>query len=191
MDAPGKRGNIVRAALELFVENGFHGAPMAMIADKAGVGAGTIYRYFKCKDELITELFDEMAHKLVAALQANYDPHKPLRERFIQIGKTYIAYAISHPLDFRYMELYQNSPYGIPFRRARILSRKDSQGIVIGLFDEAIAQQVIKDLPLPTLIALAFGPLKTVIRDHIFDFFMLYDALIVRTIEACWDGIKR
>ncbi|HLA27163.1 MAG TPA: helix-turn-helix domain-containing protein [Syntrophales bacterium] len=39
-----KRGEIIQAALELIAEQGFHGAPMALIADKAGVGAGTIYR---------------------------------------------------------------------------------------------------------------------------------------------------
>jgi len=47
-----KRDDIVQAALELIAENGFHGAPMAMIADRAGVGAGTIYRYFENKDLL-------------------------------------------------------------------------------------------------------------------------------------------
>jgi len=53
MTKPDKRDDIVRAALELIAENGFHGAPMAMIADKAGVGAGTIYRYFENKEVLI------------------------------------------------------------------------------------------------------------------------------------------
>jgi len=42
-----KREEIMQAALELIAEHGFHGAPMAMIAEKAGVGAGTIYRYFR------------------------------------------------------------------------------------------------------------------------------------------------
>jgi len=51
-----KRAEIIRAALELIAEHGFHGAPMAMIAEKAGVAAGTIYRYFESKDVLITEL---------------------------------------------------------------------------------------------------------------------------------------
>jgi AcrR family transcriptional regulator len=55
-----KRAEIIRAALELIAEHGFHGAPMAMIAEKAGVAAGTIYRYFESKDILITELHREL-----------------------------------------------------------------------------------------------------------------------------------
>ena len=58
-----KREEIMQAALELIAEHGFHGAPMAMIADKAGVGAGTIYRYFESKDVLITELYRELEEK--------------------------------------------------------------------------------------------------------------------------------
>jgi AcrR family transcriptional regulator len=48
-----KRAALLEAALELFAENGFHGAPTSLIAERAGVGVGTIYRYFKDKDELI------------------------------------------------------------------------------------------------------------------------------------------
>ncbi|HEX9157545.1 MAG TPA: helix-turn-helix domain-containing protein, partial [Syntrophales bacterium] len=67
-----KREEIMRAALELIAEHGFHGAPMAMIADRAGVGAGTIYRYFEGKDALITELYRELEGKLLAYLQEGY-----------------------------------------------------------------------------------------------------------------------
>lgn len=49
----------------------------------------------------------------------------------------------------------------------------------------------MKELPLIILFALAFGPLMAVARDHILGFISMDEALILRTIEACWDGIKR
>ncbi len=52
-----KRCAIVRATLDLVAEQGFHGAPMALVAERAGVAAGTIYRYFESKDVLINEVF--------------------------------------------------------------------------------------------------------------------------------------
>lgn len=64
MSKSDKRDEIVRAALELIAEHGFHGAPMASIADRAGVGAGTIYRYFENKDVLITELYRELEERI-------------------------------------------------------------------------------------------------------------------------------
>ncbi|MBQ4491867.1 MAG: helix-turn-helix transcriptional regulator, partial [Deltaproteobacteria bacterium] len=48
-----RRTSILEAALGLIAERGFHGTPAALIAERAGVGVGTIYRYFRDKDELI------------------------------------------------------------------------------------------------------------------------------------------
>jgi len=61
-----KREEIIRASLELIAEHGFHGSPMSMIADRAGVAAGTIYRYFENKDALIIALFGEIDEKIGA-----------------------------------------------------------------------------------------------------------------------------
>jgi len=191
MDTSGKRDDIIRVALELFAENGFHGTPMSMIAEKADVGAGTIYRYFENKDVLINELFSNLERKFMAAIQDGYDPDKPMRERFIHISTSLLMYSISHPLYFRYIEQYQNSPYGVSFRRDKLMGKSDDHDLLKELFDQGVAQQVLKDLPLPALFALAFGPLIAIARDHILGFFILDDALILKTVEACWDGIKR
>jgi len=186
-----KRGEIIQAALELIAEHGFHGAPMAMIADKAGVGAGTIYRYFENKDVLITELYRKLEEKIMAALQEGYSVEKPLRERFLHLGTALLRYFIANPLYFRYMEQYYNSPYGASMRRDRLLGKSDNRDIFKNLFEQGISQQVLKDLPILVLFALAFGPMFALARDHILGFAILDDTVIVQSIEACWDGIKR
>ena len=191
MTKPDKRDEIVRAALELIAENGFHGAPMAMIADKAGVGAGTIYRYFENKEVLINELYQELEQRFYAYLMQGYYPDKPIRERFIHLGTAILRYCISNPLDFRYLEQFHNSPYGVVHRRDKIFGEADEQDVYRELFEEGVAQQVIKELPLVVLFALAFGPLITVARDHILGFVIMDEALIGLTIAACWDGLKR
>lgn len=48
-----KREGLLRAALELVAEHGFHGAPIQRIPNHAGVGMGTVYRYFRNKNALI------------------------------------------------------------------------------------------------------------------------------------------
>lgn len=186
-----KRDEIVRAALEIIAEHGFHGAPMAMIADKAGVGAGTIYRYFENKDVLINELYRELEERIYAAVLAGYAPEKPIRERFLYLGTAVLGYFIANPLDFRYLEQYHNSPYGVACRRDKLMGEREERDIYRELFEEGVAQQVVKDFPLVVLFALTFGPLLAVARDHILNFIVLDDDLILRTIEACWDGVKR
>ena len=191
MSKPEKRDEIVRAALELIAEHGFHGAPMAMIADRAGVGAGTIYRYFENKDVLITELYRDLEDRIYPIIMEGYAEVKPFRERFLHLGTALLRYFIENPLDFRYLEQFHNSPYGVAVRRDRILGEREGCDVYRELFEEGIAQQVLKDVPLTILFALAFGPLLSVARDHILSFITLDDALVSRTIEACWDAVRR
>ena len=56
-----KRNRILKAAGAVFAENGFSQSTVAMIAKRAGVADGTIYLYFKNKDDLLTQFFN---HKI-------------------------------------------------------------------------------------------------------------------------------
>ena len=183
-----KRDEIVRAALELIAEHGFHGAPMAMIAKQAGVGAGTIYRYFESKDVLIREIYACLEVQVLTAIKENYP--EELHDQFLHICKCLIRYFQASPLEFRFIEQFHNSPYGIDCRREKFLGRKNKD-LVTELFEAGQQQQIIKELPLPILSALTFGPLVDVCRDHILQFIELDDALIDRIIAAIWDAIRR
>ena len=192
MSKPDKRDEIVRAALELIAGQGFHGAPMAMIAERAGVGAGTIYRYFENKDVLINELYLDIEKHLKQSLHDGYSPEKPFRERFVHLGTTLLRFFIDCPLKFRYLEQFHNSPYGVAFRRDTLLGDSASGCDVFReLFEQGVSQQILKDFPLVILFALFFGPVVSVARDHILGFVELDEAMIQRIIEACWDAIKR
>lgn len=186
-----KRADVMQAALELMAEQGFHGAPMAEIAEKAGVGAGTIYRYFENKDVLITELHRELEERISATLLEGYPVERPLRERFLYLIGGLLRYFIVHPLHFRYLEQCFNSPYGISLHRDRLLGKSSNHDIVMDIFEQGIEQQVLKELPKAVLFSLAFGPMILLMRDHISGFIVLDEALIKQTTEACWDGIKR
>lgn len=184
-----KRDEIVRAALDLFVEQGFHGAPMALIAERAGVGAGTIYRYFENRDILIRELYGELEKAMFPALLAEYDQTADFRTRFLHLGTRLLQYFIAHPHHFRYLEQYHHSPYGVAYRRDKLLGKAGQCDVFRELFEEAAAAGAVKDFPLAILFSLALGPLLAVARDNILGFVQLDTATIVRTIAACWDAI--
>ncbi len=185
-----KRSEIVHAALELIAENGFHGAPMAMIAERANVGAGTIYRYFENKDVLINGLCQDLEERMYPVILTGYSADSPLRDRFLHLGAALLRYFIGNPLDFRFLEQFHNSPYGVEHRRDKILGKNAGYNVFRELFQAGVSRQVMKDLPLVILFALAFGPLLAVARDHILNFITLDDDLIARTVEASWDGIR-
>lgn len=186
-----KHDEIVRTSLKLFTEKGFHGVPMSLIAKKAGVGAGTIYRYFESKDALIKELHHDLEEKISLYLRHGYSTEQPLKDRFLYLIRKLLQYFIAHPLHFRYMEQYFNSPYGISLHRDRVLGKPGSHDILMDIFVEGIERQILKDFPKAALFSIAFGPLISLMRDHIIGLVTLDESLIKQATEACWDGIKR
>jgi hypothetical protein len=61
----------------------------------------------------------------------------------------------------------------------------------MNLFKQGIAQKVLKDMPFFVHAALTFSPLTALARDHTLELIKLDDDMIMKSIEACWDGIKR
>jgi len=139
-----KREAILQATLELVAEHGFHDAPCSLIAERAGVAAGTIYRYFENKDMLILELYRELETKINTALLDGYSLDNPFRERFIHLVTGLLNFFILHPKEFKYVEQFHNSPYGVVFRRDRFMGQSEDCGIYVELFKQGIKQQVLK-----------------------------------------------
>ena len=68
-----KREAILQAALELFVERGFYGTAVPEIADRASVGAGTIYRYFESKEALVNAIYRQEKLRFGHLGEAEYE----------------------------------------------------------------------------------------------------------------------
>lgn len=186
--ATDKRGAIIRAAMELVAEQGFHGTPTSQIAQKAGTGVGTIYRYFKDKDELIEEIHTQVHGVFLSTFAETYHPKLPVRENYLRIFIALTRQFVAHPFEIRFMEQYYNSPYGIAKKRSE---EYVAEKPLFRFFEQGKQQLAIKDFPLDVLMSLSFGPLIFVTRDHLNGFVNLDDALIAAVVEASWDAIKR
>jgi len=72
---------ISQAAVHVFSREGFHHARMAAIAEEAGVAVGTIYNYFKDKDDLMLSIFEENFHFRMDFLKQLGHTSLPLRDQ--------------------------------------------------------------------------------------------------------------
>jgi TetR/AcrR family transcriptional regulator, fatty acid metabolism regulator protein len=61
-----KRDAILRAATKVFAQNGFFQSQVADVARVAGVAAGTVYLYFKGKDDLLVSIFERSMEDVLA-----------------------------------------------------------------------------------------------------------------------------
>ena len=79
-----KREAILRAAIDVFAERGFFNAQVADVARAAGVAAGTVYLYFRGKDDLLVSIFERTMRAAIADGRACVapltDPIAQLRE---------------------------------------------------------------------------------------------------------------
>jgi TetR/AcrR family fatty acid metabolism transcriptional regulator len=78
-----KREAILRAATRVFARNGYFNSKVADIAGAAGVADGTVYLYFKSKEEILHSIFDRSVDEAVAdgrkQLEKLDDPREKLR----------------------------------------------------------------------------------------------------------------
>jgi AcrR family transcriptional regulator len=186
-----KQKAILNAALELFSEQGFHDAPMAQLAEQAHVGVGSIYRYFKDKNKLIEELYKEVDEALQMAIINGVDPTLSTKQQFLHLITNLIHFLKDHPHEFKFLEQYYHSPFGIDKKREKLLleNPSDSQTPFIKLFSGNSSKDV-KTLPAQALYALAFGPVLFLIRDAMAGLIKLDEALITQVAEGCWDAIS-
>jgi TetR/AcrR family fatty acid metabolism transcriptional regulator len=78
-----KRDAILRAATKVFAQNGYFQSQVADVARVAGVAAGTVYLYFKSKDDLLVSIFERSMSEVLAegrvAVQGVADAGERLR----------------------------------------------------------------------------------------------------------------
>src|SRR6478752_6389276 len=79
-----KRDALLRAAIDTFAARGFFNAQVADVARAAGVAAGTVYLYFRGKDDLLVSIFDRTMKTAIAegrrSVERLADPRDRLRE---------------------------------------------------------------------------------------------------------------
>ena len=89
------RERIVNAALELIAEGGYVNAPVAAVAERAGVAVGTVYRYFPSKSDLFAEVFRVASQHEVDAMRAGAADGGPASERIAAGTETFARRALA------------------------------------------------------------------------------------------------
>jgi len=86
-DKATKRDAILRAAIETFAARGFFNAQVADVARTAGVAAGTVYLYFRGKDDLLISIFERTMTEAIAAGRESVAAKRGAIERLREIAR--------------------------------------------------------------------------------------------------------
>jgi TetR/AcrR family transcriptional regulator, fatty acid metabolism regulator protein len=85
-----KRELILRAAISVFAHNGYFNSKVADIAREAGVADGTVYLYFKSKEEILHSIFDRSVDRAVADARQEVESISDPREKLRRIAHLHL-----------------------------------------------------------------------------------------------------
>ena len=106
-----KREAILDAALALFGERTFDGTAMPVLADRAGVGTGTIYRYFPSKDALVNALYQRWKLAFADVMAPPFPDLLTTREQFGVLWARLVYFARANPVAFTFLETHHHAGY--------------------------------------------------------------------------------
>lgn len=146
-----KQEQILQAALKLFVENGFHGTPTSRIAQEAGVSNGTLFHYYKTKDELVVALYIYIKTNFTGCIDKARIEGETIKSSFKRMYISSMYWAIGNPVEFRFTQQFHSSPYLSMVSHEEILKQTR---YLMDFMQEAINVRVLKPLPVDMLFTL-------------------------------------
>lgn len=191
MAEPGadKREAILKTALVLFTGRGFFGTPTSLISKEAGVATGTLFFYFKTKEELIDTLYRRTKEEAAEAMCRGLHKEKTTKAKLYRLGRNAVAWGIEHPDKMKFMEQFAHSPFVSTSAQEEGMSRflflKD---LIRDGIREGSVREYDPDL-LIFMMASAFSGLiarVAVAKDR-----KESEEIIEQGLEFVWDGLKR
>jgi len=164
-----KRARIMDAAIKVFAERGFHTATVAEIARAAGVADGTIYLYFKSKDDLLLRLFDEKMSVLLLEMRSALALVSASPDKLRTFIKLHLSLVERNPdlASVLIVELRQSAQFLKTADRAKLASYVDliaelvREGQESGQLSQSIAPAAVKRAIFGALDELALGWLQS------------------------------
>ena len=179
---------IYKATLELVKERGLAGITMGDISKAASIATGTLYIYFKNKEELIKALFTECREQSAQQYFAGINANDPFEKRMQKLFTNIIGYKIM----FFEVSAFLEQSYHSPFVCTTDLKKK--QKALKPLFDlvkEGIEKKKIKDVDVQLIVSYTFGIINEMVKRSYFSNKRLTPEIIKQLYTMYWDGIKR
>ena len=121
-----KRQHLVEAAAAVFAEKGFTSTRVADIAERAGIGKGTVYEYFTSKEELLFAVFEwidsRVSTRVEAVLAEEISGHEKLL-RLLQLGADVVTEQVEmQPVILDFWAASRGKDFEETYRRAVVAS---------------------------------------------------------------------
>ncbi|KAA5534648.1 TetR/AcrR family transcriptional regulator [Taibaiella lutea] len=159
-----KKQAILKSVLKLVNREGFYHLNMKNIAKEANVAAGTIYLYFKGKEDLINALYSMIVNEFNQHVLQGYEDEKPVKENFYDMLNNAIEFYLTQPDNFSFIEQYTYAPF--------LFKENQNDNFLLlspiyKMMSVGKKEGVIRNIPDSILLSLIHGPMNTIIKLHL------------------------
>ncbi|OGP57635.1 MAG: hypothetical protein A2V67_09275 [Deltaproteobacteria bacterium RBG_13_61_14] len=161
-DAKTKYDRILESAIKVFARKGFHNSRISEIAAEAEVADGTIYLYFKNKDDILIRLFENSLEQIIADLRAEIGKENDALRKLRRFIKMHLDLVNKNPnlAVVLQVELRQSNKFMKEYEPTRFI---DYLNLIAEIIREGQAQGAIRADVAPGIVKRAlFGALDEI-----------------------------
>ncbi|KHF35475.1 TetR/AcrR family transcriptional regulator [Paenibacillus sp. FSL M7-1455] len=154
---------ILDAALKVIAENGFHGSQISKIAKEAGVADGTIYLYFKNKEDILISLFQERLGNLVGMFHSSIKESTTAEDALRKVCEIHFN-ELENNVNLAYVTQIELRQSSLELRKAIGLVVKPYIQLIEHIVERGMAEGAFrKDLDAKLTRLLIFGAMDEVV----------------------------
>lgn len=168
MDKPDRRAKIMQAAEGLFTARRFHEVTLDDVVRDAGVGKGTVYRYFKDKDDLFFQTAMHGSDELCELLERAGPGDRPFTEQLLGACERISAFFRRRRPLFRMMQSEESRMHWCKgeLRTGWKAHRKRLAAGMAGILRRGVEERTVRgDVPAEVLASILLGMLRTHTRE--------------------------
>jgi len=145
LDTSAKRQTILNCAIDVFAAHGFRNTDVQVIADEAGVGKGTVYRYFGNKEELFLATVDAAMGRLEEHYFAAVDGINNIYERIRTGAMAYTGFFGRHP-ELMEIMIQERAEFRGSVPDTHLMYREKNRAGIEKIFKQAITAGEVRRL---------------------------------------------
>jgi AcrR family transcriptional regulator len=180
--------DIHRAALKIINEEGLSGAPVAKIAAEAGVAAGTMYVYYKSKDELLLNLYRSVIDGLNQALSDVMEEGLAEKQQFYRLWLAAFKYFLKKTDGFLFMKQFAASP------QSKLSGEEDAlkgYSHLEDVIERAQGKGLLKKMPVSIAVSMVSGIIATTVDIQLSGSLELDGSLLQELLDSSWRMMEK
>lgn len=182
-----KKDNIIKATLDLIIEEGIYSTTLPKIFNRANVGSGTFYNYFSNKEDVVNQLFLEVYQHMYEAIITHGTDGLSVKERFDVLSINTLKFAYYFPKEARFADEFANSSYIKDENKKLVFELSEIfKNIVI----EGQNQNLIKKMQPRLCSQVWYGILFNVIHGYNNGKYEFTEEDFSKVIDIAWDAIR-